>query len=81
MLSKIQEQLDNNQKELLSLLLELKACKQYLHKEMLETVTSEHAKTRDDLATICSSNTSAAQPSKGYISEEALVQLVKEIKK
>ena len=81
MLSKIQEQLDNNQKELLALLLEAKAHKQHMLKEILDTVESEHDKIREDLAAICSNNTSAAQPSKGYISEEALVQLVKEIKK
>lgn len=81
MLSKIQEQLDGNQKELLALLLEEKAHKQHMLKEILDTVESEHNKIREDLAAICSSNTSTAQPSKGYISEGALVQLVKEIKK
>ena len=78
---KIQEQIDEHHTELMALLLEAKACKQHMFEEILETVASEHAKTRDDLAAICSSNTSTAQPSKGYISEEALVQLVKEIKK
>lgn len=81
MLSKIQEQLDGNQKELLALLLEAKAYKQHILEEKIHTFTSELSKTRDDLVALCTSNTSTAQPSKGYISEEALVQLVKEIKK
>lgn len=78
---KIQEQIDERQREVLDLLLEVKNHKQHMLEGILDTVESEHAKTREDLTAICSSNTSAAQPSKGYISEEALVQLVKEIKK
>ena len=81
LLNKIQQHIDDRQKDILGLLLKAQDFRESMRDEILENINSVCARTREDLVEICNSNTSPVQSFNGCISEGTLLQLVKEIKK
>lgn len=81
LLNKIQQHIDDRQKDILDLLLKAQDFRESMRDEILENINSVCDRTREDLVEICNINTSPVQSVKGCISEGALLQLIKEIKK